>query len=202
LKPMPAAEAAGLAEESVRTRFPSLELAQVTEVRWVSLDPVFKEPRSRVGLTILGHGRPLVNPLHYHHRPSMGATRYAKVRRLSTPLAARLGGASVLTGHPGPVVSGVGRRELGGRWAGGPGKERKGGRAPRQGRHVLAGTLDRMEGASLRGPEALPPQTFLNKVGDPARRHREGAGSFFHLAGSVSLARDHASTPPGGDFGL
>jgi hypothetical protein len=37
------------------------------------------------------------------------------------------------------------------------GKIKDGGRVPRQGRHVLDGTLDRMEGASLRGPETLPP---------------------------------------------
>jgi hypothetical protein len=37
------------------------------------------------------------------------------------------------------------------------GEKVKRGRVPRQGRQVLVGTLDRMEGASLRGPETLPP---------------------------------------------
>jgi len=36
-------------------------------------------------------------------------------------------------------------------------RKKEGGRVPRQGRHVLDGTLDRMEGASLRAPETLPP---------------------------------------------
>ena len=43
-------------------------------------------------------------------------------------------------------------------------KEKDGGRVPRQGRHVLDGTLDRMEGASLRGPETLPPWNQVFKV--------------------------------------
>ena len=45
--------------------------------------------------------------------------------------------------------------------AGGVRSKKRGGRVPRQGRHVLEGTLDRMEGASLRGPETLPPWNLV-----------------------------------------
>jgi hypothetical protein len=59
------------------------------------------------------------------------------------------------------------------------GKKRKdGGRVPRQGRHVLDGTLDRMEGASLRGPETLPPWNLVFKWSDTARYHSWGPEAF------------------------
>jgi hypothetical protein len=45
-------------------------------------------------------------------------------------------------------------------------RKKEGGRVPRQGRHVLDGTLDRMEGASLRGPETLPPWNLVFKWSD------------------------------------
>ena len=56
-----------------------------------------------------------------------------------------------------------------------------GGRVPRQGRHVLDGTLDRMEGASLRGPETLPPWNLVFKWSDTSWYHSLGPGSFSTL---------------------
>ena len=57
-------------------------------------------------------------------------------------------------------------------------KIKDGGRVPRQGRHVLDGTLDRMEGASLRGPETLPPWNLVFKWSDTSWYHSLGPGSF------------------------
>ena len=61
------------------------------------------------------------------------------------------------------------------------GKIKDGGRVPRQGRHVLDGTLDRMEGASLRGPETLPPWNLVFKWSDTSWYHSLGPGSFSTL---------------------
>ena len=61
------------------------------------------------------------------------------------------------------------------------GKRKDGGRVPRQGRHVLDGTLDRMEGASLRGPETLPPWNLVFKWSDTSWYHSLGPGSFSTL---------------------
>lgn len=60
----------------------------------------------------------------------------------------------------------------------GENKRKDGGRVPRQGRHVLDGTLDRMEGASLRGPETLPPWNLVFKWSDTGWYHSLGPGSF------------------------
>jgi hypothetical protein len=59
--------------------------------------------------------------------------------------------------------------------------KKDGGRVPRQGRHVLDGTLDRMEGASLRGPETLPPWNLVFKWSDTSWYHSLGPGSFSTL---------------------
>ena len=58
---------------------------------------------------------------------------------------------------------------------------KEGGRVPRQGRHVLERTLDRMEGASLRGPETLPPWNLVFKWSDTKWYHSLGSGSFSTL---------------------
>ncbi len=63
-------------------------------------------------------------------------------------------------------------RQFSARRGGRRGKE--GGRVPRQGRHVLEGTLDRMEGASLRGPETLPPWNLVFKWSDTRWYHSLG----------------------------
>ena len=55
------------------------------------------------------------------------------------------------------------------------GRHEEGGRVPRQGRHFLDGTLDRMEGASLRGPETLPPWNLGLKGSDTSWYHSRGA---------------------------
>jgi hypothetical protein len=77
---------------------------------------------------------------------------------------------------PGKRGSKIPRPTIG--WAGGI---KDGGRVPRQGRHVLDGTLDRMEGASLRGPETLPPWNLVFKWSDTNWYH-SGVRKLFHLA--------------------
>jgi hypothetical protein len=83
---------------------------------------------------------------------------------------------------------------------GGRARKKNGGRVPRQGRHVLAGTLDRMEGASLRGPETLPPKTRPYKLGDAVRHHREGAGSLSTLLPQCDPDLIVKQPPSSGDF--
>ena len=73
-------------------------------------------------------------------------------------------------------------------------KEKEGGRVPRQGRHVLDGTPDRMEGASLRGPETLPPWNQVFKWSD-TRRYHSGVRKLLHLALSI-WCEPHRETIP------
>jgi len=61
------------------------------------------------------------------------------------------------------------------------GEEEKKGEEFQGKEHVLDGTLDRMEGASLRGPETLPPWNLVFKWSDTSWYHSLGPGSFSTL---------------------
>ena len=104
-----------------------------------------------------------------------GAQQYGSACRLSTPSARFFFSRRYLSANE-PV--GAPRNAAGPQlmW-----REKEGGRVPRQGRHVLDGTLDRMEGASLRGPETLPPWNLVFKWSDTRWYHSLGPGSFSTL---------------------